>query len=257
MAMETGVSHCACRSVECTKSRWSKRSKTGYSLSSLLDFLFISPHCLFINQPGIVSRFPSTYHGLFSSLSFISCLSFPLLPSLRLRIRYNCCWDKRSDAVSSFCLWKQPPRVDNMEQSKRCECSLWSHGASSPQPWPHLPRYISTKPWCCHLKVLRAGCILRWLWKHLSMTGPAKLSCRACLCGCLFVCWRCARVGPVFLRTFALLALKPKKPVMNLCVMTSENKELLNYNVSPHHWNVWHLRSCALSAIVLIVPVIF
>lgn len=117
-----------------------KDQRTGFSLSFLLDFLFISPHCLFINQPGIVSRFPTTsgIHPLCSSFSLSFCLSLLVLPSLCPRIRYNCCWDKPSDAISPFCLWKHPPRLDNMEQSKRYQCSLWSCRAASPQSWPNL-----------------------------------------------------------------------------------------------------------------------
>lgn len=73
-----------------------KDQRTGFSFSVLLDFLFISPHCLFINQPRVVSKSPST-SGIYARsfpLSVSFCTSLLLPSSLHPRIRYNCCWDK-------------------------------------------------------------------------------------------------------------------------------------------------------------------
>lgn len=167
--METGVSHWAAAAALSVQSLTGARDqRTGFSLSFLLDFLLISLHCLFINQPGIISGFPSTssIYMLSYSFCFSFCPSPPLFRPLCPRIRYNCCWDKPFDAISPFCLWKHPPRFGSMEQSNGYQCSLWSQGTSSPQPWPNLTRFVSAKPWCCHLKGLHIGCILSWTWQE-------------------------------------------------------------------------------------------
>lgn len=87
----------------CKKSCRSERSKTASILSFHLDFLFISPLCLLINQPGFVSRFPGTYPA--PSLSLISSLLFRLHPSVPgsgiIAVLINACMQ-----FLVFSLWK-------------------------------------------------------------------------------------------------------------------------------------------------------
>ena len=141
--------------------------RTGFSHSFLLDFLLTSPHRLFINQPGIVSRFPSTsgIHALSFSLSL--GVSLPVSPSASFYLSVP-----GSDIIAVeinppmqfqlFCLWKHPPRLGNTEQSNWYQRSLWSRRDSAPQPWPNLTGSVTIRtPWCCHLKVIHLDCIVQ------------------------------------------------------------------------------------------------
>lgn len=65
-----------------------KDQRTGFGFSFLLDFLLISPHCLFINQLGIVSRFfppPLSIHAP----PFSSLLSPPQRPPAYLSLGFR------------------------------------------------------------------------------------------------------------------------------------------------------------------------
>lgn len=107
-----------------------KDQRTGFGFSFLLDFLFISPHCLFINQLGIVSRFfppPLVFTLpplLFSSLSASAPACLPACLSLGFRLSVPgsgiiAVEINPSDAISPFLSLKTspPPPTTRSSQS--------------------------------------------------------------------------------------------------------------------------------------------
>lgn len=132
---------------------------------------------------------------------------------------------------------KQAPCLAIMEQSKRCQRSLWSHRASSPQPRPNLTGYASTEPWCCHLKVCTSG----WLWKHLSMIRPSKQKlCVSFLeCGYMLVtCIPCKTVSDSGFYLWVCPTCVGREAVETLCATrTLNSNQRWNWNVLPCHQN--------------------
>lgn len=146
MALDTGVSHCA----HCSFGAKDQRRDTALASSSI----------------SCSSRHPASS---LISLDLYQGFPAPIMPPLPLSAssyaRDACCLhlSVQGSAIIAavintpmqfllLCLWKDLPHLDNMEQPAWHRLCLWSRAASSPQLWPDWTGYVSTKPWCCHLK---------------------------------------------------------------------------------------------------------